>query len=142
MTLEQIFIAANGLALLGWILLAFAPRWRLTHALVVSGGGSLLLAALYLALFVIHLDQQPAGIGSLQDVADAFSRPAIALIAWVHFLAFDLFIGAWGGRDAQSRGVPHLALLPCLFMTFMLGPIGLLLYFAVRLVLGRDPARR
>ena len=40
MTLEQIFIAANGLALLGWILLAFAPRWRLTHALVVSGGAS------------------------------------------------------------------------------------------------------
>ena len=41
-------------------------------------------------------------------------------------------VGAWESRDAQRRGVPHLLLLPCLVATFMLGPLGLLLYAAVR----------
>ena len=46
----------------------------------------------------------------------------------------------WELRDARARGVPHLALLPCLGLTFMLGPVGLLLYFVLRGVLGRPPA--
>jgi hypothetical protein len=50
----------------------------------------------------------------------------------VHYLCFDLAIGAWEARDARRRGVPHLALIPCLAATFMLGPLGLLLYCGVR----------
>lgn len=137
MSLETIFTAANGLALLGWLLLALAPRWRFTHAVVLSGAASLLLSALYLGLLIVYFGASEGGFGSLAEVVKLFSQPPMVLIGWVHYLAFDLFIGAWELRDARARGVPHLALLPCLGLTFMLGPVGLLLYFGVRAVLGR-----
>ena len=142
MSLETIFSAANGLALLGWLLLAVAPRWRFTDRVVLSGAASLLLAALYLGLAVVDLGDSEGGFGSLADVVKMVSQPPVVLLGWVHYLAFDLFIGAWELRDARARGVPHLALLPCLGLTFMLGPIGLLLYFGLRGLLGRPEATR
>ena len=140
MSLETIFSAANGLALLGWLLLALAPRWRFTQRVVLSGAASLLLAALYLGLVIVYFGSSEGGFDSLAEVVKLFSHPPVVLIGWVHYLAFDLFIGAWELRDARARGVPHLALLPCLGLTFMLGPVGLLLYFVLRGVLGRPPA--
>jgi hypothetical protein len=62
----------------------------------------------------------------------AFSAPHIAVAGWIHLLVFDLFVGAWETRDAQRRGVPHLLLVPCLIVTLMIGPVGLLLYVLVR----------
>lgn len=140
MSLETIFSAANGFALLGWLLLALAPRWRFTQRVVLSGAASLLLAALYLGLLIVYFGDSEGGFGSLAEVVKMFSQPPMVLLGWVHYLAFDLFIGAWELRDARARGVPHLALLPCLGLTFMLGPVGLLLYFVLRGVLGRPPA--
>lgn len=140
MSLETIFSAANGLALLGWLLLALAPRWRFTQRVVLSGAASLLLAALYLGLLIVYFGDSEGGFGSLAEVVKMFSQPPMVLLGWVHYLAFDLFVGAWELRDARARGVPHLALLPCLGLTFMLGPVGLLLYFVLRGVLGRPPA--
>ena len=140
MSLETIFSAANGFALLGWLLLALAPRWRFTQRVVLSGAASLLLAALYLGLLIVYFGDSEGGFGSLAAVGKMLSQPPMVLLGWVHYLAFDLFIGAWELRDARARGVPHLALLPCLGLTFMLGPVGLLLYFVLRGVLGRPPA--
>ncbi len=140
MSLDLLFTIANGFALLGWLLLALAPRWRLTHAAVVSGAMSLVLAALYSGLmWHFHGIFEDGGFGSLPEVVKLFSHPAGVLIGWVHYLAFDLFIGGWELRDAQRRGVPHLLLLPCLGLTLMFGPVGLLAYFVVRRVLGREP---
>ena len=50
----------------------------------------------------------------------------------MHYLVFDLFIGAWQTRDAARHGIPHGLVVPCLVLTFLLGPIGLLLYLALR----------
>ena len=63
-----------------------------------------------------------------------FSNPWALLAGWVHYLAFDLFVGSWEVRDSQARGIPHWLVLPCLFLTFMFGPAGWLLYMAVRVV--------
>jgi hypothetical protein len=58
--------------------------------------------------------------------------PEGATIAWVHFLAFDLFVGRWIYLDARNRELPWWATSPLLFLTLMLGPIGLLAYLLVR----------
>ena len=50
----------------------------------------------------------------------------------MHYLAFDLLIGTWEVRDAQERGIPHVFVVPCLFLTFMFGPAGWLLYLTLR----------
>ena len=57
---------------------------------------------------------------------------------WTHFLAFDLFVGAWVVRDAGSRGVPHLLCVVPLLLTFLAGPLGLLLYLLVRQIRARS----
>lgn len=129
--LETIFTACSSLALLGWVLLLFLPRQR--HAQVVAGiGVPLAIAAVYAVLIALYFGRSEGGFGSLTAVAQLFQTPAILLAGWVHYLAFDLFIGAWETRDAQVHGVPHLLVVPCLLLTFMLGPIGLLMYFAIR----------
>lgn len=72
------------------------------------------------------------GFGSLADVAVLFGNPWALLAGWVHYLCFDLAVGTWEARDARHRGVPHAVLVPCLLATFLLGPLGLLLYCGVR----------
>ncbi|HEY0136730.1 MAG TPA: ABA4-like family protein [Nannocystis sp.] len=137
MSLASIFSAANTTAALGWLLMIFAPRWRITDRVVLSGALALGLAALYTALLIAHFGDGEGGFSSLDEVVKLFRQPAMVLTGWVHYLAFDLFIGAWEARDARRRGVPHLALVPCLLLTFMFGPVGLLVYRGVRVLLGR-----
>ena len=62
----------------------------------------------------------------------AFTSPHAALAGWIHYIAFDLFVGAWEVRDARRRGIPHGWVLPALFLTLMAGPLGLLFYLLVR----------
>jgi len=135
LTPDFLFTLANPLALLGWALLVLAPRWRVTHVLVLSGAWSLVLAAAYVVLIATHyLGGRGAegGFGSLAAVAALFQDPWALLAGWVHYLCFDLFVGAWEVRDAQRRGVPHAALVPALVLTFLFGPVGLLVYFGMR----------
>jgi ABA DEFICIENT 4-like len=131
MSLDRLFSIASALAALGWLLLIVLPRHRV--AMLVAGVGiPLTIAVLYLVLIVAHFPSAKGGFGSLSDVSLLFSDAALLLAGWVHYLAFDLFIGAWETRDAQTHNVPHLLLIPCLILTFMLGPIGLLAYFGLR----------
>ena len=131
MTQEGVFSACNLLAMAGWILLLTLPRQR--RAMTIAGTAiPLTLAAIYLALFLLHVRESNGGFSSLATVAQLFENRWLLLAGWVHYLAFDLFIGAWETRDAMARRVPRLLLAPCLVMTFMLGPIGLLCYHVLR----------
>jgi hypothetical protein len=135
LTPDFLFKAASNVTVLGWVLLLLAPRWRGTRAVVLTGALPLVLAATYVVLIGYQTLAHPvagAGFGSLGQVAALFREPWALVAGWVHYLCFDMWIGAWESRDAQRRGVPHLVLLPCLVATFMLGPLGLLLYCGVR----------
>lgn len=129
---EKIFLAVNSLALIGWLLIIFAPRWRWTSRLVLSGTIPLLLAGSYVVLLVSTFGQAEGGFGSLAELQLLFRSEWSVLTGWIHYLAFDLFIGTWELRDAQARGIAHAWLIPCLLLTFLLGPVGLLAYFAMR----------
>lgn len=131
MTLEQTFSLASVVAGLGWFFLIILPR----RPLVVHVAGlffPMLLAVLYLYYIATYMQGAEGGFGSLADVALLFQKRELLLAGWIHYLCFDLFIGAWEVRDAQRNQIPHLVVIPCLVMTFMLGPIGLLFYIAIR----------
>jgi hypothetical protein len=135
-TAESVFSACNLIAIAGWLALLIAPRSPRTMTLAATAI-PLTLAAVYLALFVMHARGSEGGFSSLAAVSQLFENRWLLLAGWVHYLAFDLFIGAWETRDAMARGVSRLWLAPCLVLTFMLGPIGLLCYHGVRTVATR-----
>jgi hypothetical protein len=66
-----------------------------------------------------------------------FDTPAGLLTGWTHYLVFDLFVGAWIGRDAIARGVSHFIRVPGQLGSFILGPIGLLVYLLGRWATGK-----
>lgn len=137
MSLETIFSIANTIALLGWVLLIVAPRWSLTRQLILSGAIPLLLAVVYLILVVAFWGTATGDFFTLAGVAKLFSSPPVLLAAWVHYLVFDLFVGAWEVRDAEERNVSHWLVIPCLLLTFIFGPIGFLLYCIIRRIFNR-----
>ena len=61
-----------------------------------------------------------------------FTMPEIALAGWIHYLAFDLLVGAWEVRTARREGIAFLLVLPCLALTFLFGPAGFLAFSALR----------
>ena len=135
MKAEQIFSIVNLIAMISWILLAVAPRWVLTRKVVLSGAIPLLLSVAYLILIVAFFGSSEGGFGSLAGVMKLFTFEWTVLAGWIHYLAFDLFVGVWEVKDAQTKNISHWLVIPCLFLTFMLGPIGFLLYTILRFFL-------
>ena len=131
MTPEQIFSVVNLIALLSWAALAALPGRRWVAKTVAGLAVPAVLTALYVALIASSWGD-PGSFSSLAGVALLFNNPWLLLAGWVHYLAFDLLVGAWEVTDARDLGVPHFLVVPCLFLTFMFGPAGWLLYQGVR----------
>ena len=141
MTAAQLFSLANMSVVPAWLMLIFLPKWKWTRivaAYAIPAG----LGVVYLLIMLQQFDLDGGGFGSLAEVSRLFENPWMLLAGWIHYLAFDLFIGAWEVRDASRLNIPHLYVVPCLLLTFLAGPIGLLCYFIVRLaIVKRLPGR-
>ncbi len=136
MDVEKLFSLASAGALAGWVMLALAPLqrdWAVTGARLVAA----LLCGFYFTLLVTgliggHGPPPGASFNTLAGVRILLSSPQALLAGWVHYLAFDLFTGSWEAADAPKARVPHWLLLPCLALTFVAGPVGLLLYLIIK----------
>nr|WP_287935619.1 ABA4-like family protein [Algoriphagus sp.] len=132
MGLEIVFSIANSTALICWLFLFvfYQKRWvyRGLFSIVFP-----LMAFLYLFFILRGIGgESRGGVDSLANVKLLFSVDEAVLAGWIHYLVFDLFVGMWISQDADKKGVHRWMLLPCLLLTFMLGPAGLLLYFLIR----------
>ena len=136
---NTIYLAINLAVIPAWALLIFLPRSELTRALVHSilypVAFGLVYAASLGAAMVFGVSAEGAGFSSIGAVAAIFDHPNGVITGWSHYLVFDLFVGAWIGRDAARLALPHLLVAPCLFFTFMFGPTGLLAYVLLRLTM-------
>ena len=135
LTPDRLFEIASSFVLIGWLALLVAPlRRRLWVA--VARWVAVILSGGYLTLLVAGLagagPPAGAGFGTLEGVRLLLSSPQALLAGWVHYLAFDLFVASWQVEDAPAARVPHWLLVPCLALTFVAGPVGLLLYFIVK----------
>jgi hypothetical protein len=141
----QIFLTANGIAALCWVALAiclFAPRlqrWipRLT-GLVVPG----LFAVVYIACIgKAFAESSAGGFRSIDGVRTLFANDSALVAGWLHYLAFDLFVGTWIVRRGFKEGMNPFLLLVCLPITFLFGPAGFLVYWIERAVFSRPSAQ-
>lgn len=136
-TPDRIFAIANTAILVPWALLLFVPGWKWTQR-IAAIFVPLLLAVAYFLAFIREFSSTGGGFGTLQQVMLLFDSPWVTLAGWLHYLAFDLFTGAWIVRDAKKLGIAHFALAPILILTLMLGPIGLGLYLGLRFLTKRQ----
>ena len=140
---QAVFAAVNLIALAGWLLLAFAPRRPLpmTTVLYLGAGLLCLIYTVILGLLVAGAADPVRDAGlpaaqlsnySLQGIKDLFRSEGAVVLGWTHYLAFDLFIGLWIARDADAKGFSRLFQLPVLLLTFVAGPVGLLIWLVIR----------
>ena len=142
MDVNLIFNITNDGILIFWLLLIVAPGWRGTQLVVHSIAIPVVLGLTYLWLFASSFIIGPplpegSSFFSLTGVMTLFQSPVALTAGWIHYLVFDLFVGAWEARDATRRGFPRWLLIVCLVVTLMVGPIGLMLYLLLRTALGK-----
>ena len=133
MNVDLAFKISNTLALAGWMALLLAPHWRFGRVWIAGAAIPAIFSLAYLVLFVPRLLDSPGGFGSIAALTTLLNAdPRIMLGAWLHYLAFDLFIGSWMAGEARRLGIRHAWMVPVLVLTFLAGPVGWLAFFAVR----------
>lgn len=134
------FRVANVATVIAWLPLFLAPHWVTAN---LFGWGCFIAAICALYSYLLFFGKRHDGnstkpkgnFTSLKGVMRLFKSPRGTLIGWTHYLAFDLMIGLYILQDSQSLGVAHWWVAPCLFLTLMFGPSGLLAWWGLRLLL-------
>ena len=94
-----------------------------------------LLSLAYAALiFVFFFRVEGGGFDSIARVRVLFLSDPALLAGWIHYLAFDLFVGVWIALRADAIGVSRLLQTPILLATFIFGPVGLVLFYACQAI--------
>lgn len=123
-----------------WLLMLFLPAWRRTAQIVRSPWIAAPAALLYTALVLPQLPSVLSTVANpdLAGVMALLATPLGTTLAWVHFLAFDLFVGRWVYLNSRERGLNPWLVSPLLVVVLLLAPAGLLLYLLVRNLWGRS----
>ena len=128
----HLFLLVNLIAVAGWIMMIGFPTWRNTPKGILNGVIIILCFFYYICLAEWLYSRAPGGFDSLSNVMLLFTSERAVLAGWVHYLAFDMFVGLWITLDAQRIGLKRTILIPVQILTFMLGPMGLGLYLMIR----------
>lgn len=132
MNADTVFQIASTTVLAGWASLLIRPLVPRFSDLVAGLVIPVLLAVAYTGLVMAYWSSAKGGFDTLDNVAQLFQTRELLLAGWIHYLAFDLFIGAWIARAAQAAQLPFWLVVPCLALTFLFGPAGLLAFLALR----------
>ena len=115
-----------------WILMWFMPRHDLTKKIVgdiricvipLIASYGILLAPNFLDVMFSLGSQMPTP----DVVVDLFSTDEMLILAWLHFLVMDTFVGRYVWMRMIAADRPIQVSMPVLLFCMMAGPIGLLL---------------
>lgn len=135
MEAEFLFKACNLTGLIGWGFIIFAPHQRITKNFVQMGIIPVALALVYLFVAVFNFGDAEGDFSSIKGLRSLFENDYALLAGWVHYLVFDQWVGLWETYNAKKFGIKHVYIIPCLILTLMLGPVGLLTYLLLRSVI-------
>ena len=136
MTPESTFQVFNGLAPLFSMALILAPRSKWVRRYILSGVAVAFLAAGYMLVVLSHFNFQGADFMSLAGIIALLQDPWAMTAGWIHYLAFDLLAGALITHKGLNLGIQRLWLVPCQLATFMLGPVGVVLFVLIAKIHG------
>jgi len=127
LTPDNLFSLSSALVIPAWLILLFAPRrWPVLNA-VPAYVVPVVLSALYAVLVLSYFSESGGGYSTLSEVRQLFTNDMVLVAGWVHYLAFDLFIGAWAATMMDRAGVSRIIQGSVLPVIFLFGPAGFLL---------------
>ena len=138
MTPTEVFSLANILAFMMWIPMIVFPKWKVTRSLIDFKVIPIFLAVLYVFYIVQSILNGPAmDFGSLQAIMHMFTIEEAVLAGWLHYLVFDMLVGMWMLDQNKTLKIHQAIMTPCLLATFMMGPVGFLIFMGIRKIASR-----
>jgi Domain of unknown function (DUF4281) len=137
--METVFSLSGVLVMPIWLAMILVPGWSVTRRVVASPLVALAPALLYAVLVVPRIVELLPMLAApeLESIAQLLGTPDGATIAWIHFLAFDVFVGRWVYLDARERKMSAWVSSPILFFVLMFGPLGFLMHLVARRMFGQ-----
>ena len=125
-----LFDVCNLLILLVWGLVLFFPRQKISENLISYPWVPLGISFFYSYFIVVSGGLVEADFSSLEGIVILFKNttPESAAAGWLHYLAFDFWVGTWIIRHSRKNEIAHLTIILPLLCTFMLGPVGIMIY--------------
>lgn len=140
MNASSIFSFGNSFVLIGWILLVFLPDWKYTQVLILNGV-VVFFSILYSYLIGRDIGSfDPNSFSTLANVKALFQNGDAVAAGWLHYLAFDLFVGAYIVRESKKLGISRWIYTLILPFAFMFGPVGYLIYFIAKTIKNKSMA--
>ena len=138
-TIEMIYLWLNIGVIPFWLILLFFPQSRICGLFVTSIFPILILGLLYLYLFYYFyifgndfLESFNLYLG-LYNLRDLFENESFLILFWTHFLAINLFCGAWIVKDSQKLYMSKFLVFLPIVITYFVGPIGIFVYWILRI---------
>jgi hypothetical protein len=130
---STIFSVSNWINMAAFAMMIFAPNHKYTKKICFVA--PLFHAVLYAILIgnaILSGGFSLSAFATLEGVRGLFSSNIALLAGWLHYLAFDLFVAQWILENSKRSGIKHILVVPCLILTFLFGPTGLLAYFLIK----------
>ena len=138
-TIEILYYWVNFGVLPFWLILIFFPQSNLCRYFVTSIFPILLLSGAYIFMlyksylssyeFLTNFDLYL----SISNLSNLFSNETFLMLFWIHFVSINLFTGGWIVKDSQKFGINKITLFLPLLITYLIGPLGILVYWIVRI---------
>tara|TARA_B100000073_G_scaffold312480_1_gene286234 strand:+ start:1062 stop:1535 length:474 start_codon:yes stop_codon:yes gene_type:complete len=138
-TIDMLYYWVNLGVLPFWFILIFFPQTHLSKYFVTSIFPILFLGGAYIFIIYKSFLNSYDFIGNfnlylnLNSLSELFKDQTFLLMFWVHFISINLFTGGWIVKDSQRLSINKILLIIPLIVTYLIGPLGLLLYWLIRM---------
>ena len=143
-TIEILYYWVNLGVLPFWLILIFFPSSNLSRYFVTSIVPIFILSGTYIfILYKSYLDGYDFINNftlylSIDHLSNLFTDKSYLMMFWVHFIAINLFTGGWIVKDSQKFFINRILLAIPLTITYLIGPIGLLFYWLIRIFYAKN----
>ena len=138
-TIEMLYLWVNCGVLPFWFILIFFPQSHLCKYFVTSIFPIILLGGVYIFMLyqsyinAYDFDKNFMLYIGIAELSELFSDTTFLIMFWIHFVAINLFVGGWIVKDSQKFWVNRYLLGVPLIITYLIGPLGLFIYWFIRL---------
>jgi len=138
-TIENVFLWLNLGVLPFWIVLMFFPKSKICQILTASIFPIFIFSIVYSYLIYILLNSDYNFLENfnlylgINHLLNLLSDPSFTILFWTHFLAINLFCGGWVIKDSEKYGIPKFLIIFSLMLVYLIGPIGLFLYWVIKI---------